>query len=76
MLVVGTSARVYPAAGYIDKARRRGARIVTIDPKAEEDSEITELTPGDFAFARDAAQALPELLAPLIGVKQEDGTFA
>lgn len=76
MLVVGTSAQVYPAAGYIDKARRRGARIVTIDPKAEEDGEITQLEQGDFAFARDAAKALPELLYPLIGVKQADGKFA
>lgn len=75
MLVVGTSAQVYPAAGYIEKARRRGARIVTIDPKAEEDSEITERRKGDFAFARDAAEALPELLSPVIGFKQEDGKF-
>lgn len=75
MLVVGTSAQVYPAAGYINKARRRGARIVTIDPKAEEDGDITEIQKGDFSFAMDAAKALPELLRPLIGVRQDDGSF-
>lgn len=75
LLVVGTSAQVYPAAGYIDKARRRGARVVVVDPKAEDDEEIYKIKQGDFAFARDAAKALPALLEPLIGKLQEDGSF-
>ena len=32
LLVVGTSAAVYPAATLIDDARRAGARIVSVDP--------------------------------------------
>lgn len=31
MLVVGTSAMVHPAAGLIDLARSRGARIITVN---------------------------------------------
>lgn len=75
ILVVGTSAQVYPAASYIDKARRRGARVVIVDPRAEEEDELYKVKPGDFAFARDAAEALPVLLEPLIGKLQADGSF-
>lgn len=75
MLVVGTSAQVYPAAGYIDKARQRGARIVTVDPTAEDEENEFRIKPGDFAFGRDAAKALPEMLEPVIGKLQPDGSF-
>jgi len=75
ILVVGTSAQVYPAAGFIAKARRRGARVVVVDPKAREHNETYGLQEGDFAFAGDAATLLPELLAPLIGNMKGDGTF-
>lgn len=75
LLVVGTSAQVYPAAGYIDKARHRGARIVTVDPTAEDPENQFKIKPGDFAFGRDAAQALPEMLEPIIGKLRPDGTF-
>jgi NAD-dependent SIR2 family protein deacetylase len=67
MIVVGTSAVVTPAAGYIEKARRRGARIVNVNIDAETDAELSRLTPQDFAFGEDAATCLPKLLAPIIG---------
>lgn len=75
LLVVGTSAQVWPAAGYISKARNAGARIVTIDPKCEDEEELYKIKPGDFAFARDAAKTLPILLEPMIGKLQADGSF-
>jgi NAD-dependent SIR2 family protein deacetylase len=31
MLVVGTSALVYPATAYIQAARRKGARVAVVD---------------------------------------------
>jgi NAD-dependent SIR2 family protein deacetylase len=75
ILVVGTSAQVWPAAGYIEKARRRGARVVVVDMNAEDPEETYKLKAGDFAFARDAAKALPVLLEPLIGKLQGDGSL-
>lgn len=67
MIVVGTSAVVAPASGYIEKARRRGAVVVNVNPTADSPEELEKLGPGDFAFAEDAAVCLPKLLAPLIG---------
>lgn len=75
MLVIGTSAQVYPAAGYIEKARKRGARIVVVDPTAEDDENLFNLKPDDFAFGSDAAKTLPEMFEPIIGKLQSDGTF-
>ncbi|KAG6057326.1 hypothetical protein E4U32_005248 [Claviceps aff. humidiphila group G2b] len=75
MLVVGTSAQVYPAAGYIAKARLHGARIVTINPEAEDEAEMHKVRPGDFAFGADAATCLPKLLEPIIGKMKDDGDF-
>lgn len=67
MMVIGTSAVVRPAANYIEKARRRGAVIVTVNPEAENDSELENISRGDFAFAEDASTCLPKLLEPIIG---------
>jgi NAD+-dependent protein deacetylase sirtuin 5 len=75
MFVIGTSAQVWPAAGYIAKARGAGARIVTVDPTAEDPAQLQKLRQGDFAFGRDAAKTVPILLEPVIGKLQEDGTF-
>ncbi|CAI6081564.1 hypothetical protein V2G26_011495 [Clonostachys chloroleuca] len=75
MFVIGTSAVVSPAAGYIDKARRNGARIVVIDPRAEDLDEMDKLRTGDFAFGQDAARILPVLLEPIIGTRQPDGSY-
>lgn len=75
MFVIGTSAQVYPAAGYIDKARKRGARIVTINPEAEDEAEMFKVKPGDFAFGKDAAEYLPILLEPVVGKPNEHGEF-
>ena len=67
MLVVGTSAQVYPAAGYISRAKLHGARVVTINPEAEDEAELYKIQPGDFAFGHDAAEYLPKLLEPVTG---------
>ncbi|KAK1244675.1 hypothetical protein MKX07_003474 [Trichoderma sp. CBMAI-0711] len=75
MFVIGTSAGVYPAAGYIDKARKLGARIVIINLEAEDEAEMFKVKPGDFAFGKDAAEILPLLLEPIIGKPNEEGEF-
>ena len=56
-LSVGTSASVWPAAGFADDARARGARIVEINP------EVTALSDRcDFQVPSGSGAALPELL--------------
>ncbi|CAK7565271.1 MAG: hypothetical protein SEPTF4163_003184 [Sporothrix epigloea] len=67
MLVIGTSAEVYPAAGYIEKARRAGAVIARLNLDAESQQGRRALRSRDFAFEGSAADLLPVLLEPLIG---------
>jgi NAD-dependent deacetylase sirtuin 5 len=66
IMVIGTSAKVYPAAGYVDHARTKGARvaIVNMDPN---DVPAGGLHDGDWFFQGDAAQIVPELLKSVIG---------
>jgi NAD-dependent deacetylase len=55
-LTVGTSAVVYPAAGFVHEARRRGAFTVEINPEATASSTVV-----DVAVHQPAETALPEL---------------
>ena len=66
-LVIGTTATVYPAAGYVEEARQAGARIVVINMDSEELGAASGLRNGDFLFEGDASKILPELLKPIIG---------
>ena len=70
IMVVGTSAKVYPAAGYVDLARARGARvaIINMDPN---DVTAGGLRDKDWFFQGDAAQILPEILKSVIGELKE-----
>ncbi|KAJ7742171.1 putative SIR2 family histone deacetylase [Mycena maculata] len=72
MLVVGTSALVYPAAGYIHTARARGARIAVFNmEEPTEEGPSSRLRDGDWFFKGDAAILLPKLLKGIIGVVAE-----
>lgn len=66
ILVIGTSAKVYPAAGYVEDARANGAAVAVInmDPR---DVPAGGWERGDWMFAGDAAKLVPELLKPVIG---------
>lgn len=64
MLVIGTSATVYPAAGYMQHARHKGARVAVINP---DPSSGGGLAKRDWFFQEDAATILPQLLHPVIG---------
>lgn len=68
MLVIGTSARVHPAAGYVERARAKGARVavVNIDP-ADASGGLNSLRGVDWFFQGDAASVVPEMLKPVIG---------
>ena len=57
---IGTSSVVYPAAGLVHAAKRRGAFTVEINPQATDAASIV-----DVAIARPAEALLPELDALL-----------
>lgn len=66
MLVIGTSARVFPAAEYIHKAREKSS--LTAHFNFERDDELIQ--PGDWFVPGDVAISLPNLLReayPLAG---------
>jgi len=57
LLVIGTSATVYPAAGLIALARQHGSRVIVIDINAGAASDAA-----DVYLDRSAADVLPSLL--------------
>lgn len=66
MLVIGTSSKVYPAAGYSMAARARGARVAVINlDRADEASG--GMMAGDWFFQGDAAVVVPEILKSVVG---------
>ena len=75
VLVIGTSAVVWPAAGYVETARGPHTSVVTINLEAELPENLAKMNKSDFAFAGDAAELLPRLLEPVIGKMKDDGTF-
>ena len=70
ILVIGTTAQVWPAAGYVDAAIEKGARVamVNIDRGGlvPEGGELG-LTHKDWFLTADAAEVLPEMLKPIVG---------
>ena len=66
LLVIGTSAQVYPAAGYIDTARAKGARVAVINMD-KGDTGRGGLEKGDWFFEGDAGVLVPDLLKSEIG---------
>ncbi|KAL8715715.1 MAG: hypothetical protein Q9220_000382 [cf. Caloplaca sp. 1 TL-2023] len=70
MLVVGTSATVWPAVFYIHSARLSGARVAvfnTEEPDVEVDDPSLRLTEKDWFFKGDAAATLPDLFKEVVG---------
>lgn len=68
ILVIGTSACVYPAAGYIDEARAKGARVAVINTdKADTPGGRNGLRDRDWFFQGDAGSVVPEILESVIG---------
>ncbi|TKA79417.1 hypothetical protein B0A55_03509 [Friedmanniomyces simplex] len=66
IMVIGTSAKVYPAAGYIEDARAKGARVCVVNMD-ENDRPAGGWKKGDWFFKGDAATLVPRLLEPVIG---------
>ncbi|QIX01899.1 hypothetical protein AMS68_007416 [Peltaster fructicola] len=66
IMVIGTSAQVYPAAGYVLKARRKGTRVAVINMD-DQDIPAGGGREGDWMFKGDASKIIPELLMPVVG---------
>ncbi|KAJ5352151.1 hypothetical protein N7452_001125 [Penicillium brevicompactum] len=64
-LVIGTSSKVYPAAGYVDEARKQGARVAVcnMDPN----DVPSRSHKADWFFTGDAGAIVPEILKSVIG---------
>jgi NAD-dependent deacetylase len=60
-ITAGTSAVVYPAAGFIEQARRQGAFTVEINPEATPATNVV-----DLAIREPAEGVLPALSAALV----------
>jgi NAD-dependent deacetylase len=56
MLVIGTSAVVYPAAGLVDLVKAVGAKVIEINPA---ETPVSSLV--DLSWRAPAAEALPQL---------------
>ena len=68
MLVIGTSASVWPAAGYVDKARAAGARVAVINMDRDDTpGGRYGLTRRDWFFQGDASVIVPAMLKGEIG---------
>lgn len=61
MLVIGTSALVWPAAGYIEQARKAGARVAFFNME-EKSAGVARPGPDDWMFLGDAAKLVPQAL--------------
>lgn len=66
IMVIGTSAKVYPAAGYVDRARAKGARVAVINADRG-DAPASGLTDDDWFFQGDAAEIVPNILKGVVG---------
>lgn len=66
ILVIGTSARVYPAAGYVDRARAKGARVAVVNMDRG-DTPASGVSDQDWFFKGDAAEIVPQLLKNVVG---------
>ncbi len=58
MLVIGTAAEVYPAAGLIGLAKRAGAKIIVINPNPSQASALA-----DIELVGKAGALMPDLMA-------------
>lgn len=70
MLVIGTSAIVWPAAGYIGRARKAGARVAFFNME-EQSAGASKLEVDDWMFLGDAAELLPKALEGFLNGNRE-----
>ena len=69
MLVIGTSATVWPAANYIHAARLAGAKTAVINmEESDVDYGLNGMKEEDWFFKGDAGSLVPELMKEVVGI--------
>jgi len=58
-LVIGTSSKVWPTAGFCEQARNRGARVVWVNTKLD---DVKNRRKEDWVFLGDASVVVPHIL--------------
>lgn len=66
VLVIGTSGKVWPAMGYVERAKKSGSRVAIFNRVIEDLDQVRD-SKDIWGFQGDAAQLLPKALKPLIG---------
>ncbi|KAI1363404.1 DHS-like NAD/FAD-binding domain-containing protein [Xylaria arbuscula] len=67
VLVVGTAAEVWPAAGFVVQARKQSAALAVVNTDTNNLGTARDLKHGDFVFIGDSAELLPKMLEPVTG---------
>ncbi|KAI1634393.1 Sir2 family protein [Biscogniauxia mediterranea] len=67
--VIGTTAMVWPAAGFVIQARKQGTALAVVNVSADRLGTARDLKHGDFAFISDVAELLPKMLEPIFEKK-------
>lgn len=68
ILVIGTGGQVYPAAGYVELARRKGAKVAVVNMEADDlPGTGSERKQVDWYFQGDASLLVPQMLEDEIG---------
>ena len=58
-IVIGTSSRVWPTAGFCERARARGAKVAWVNTRAD---DLKSRREEDWVFLGDAGVVVPEIL--------------
>ncbi|KAI1498961.1 Sir2 family protein [Biscogniauxia marginata] len=66
VLVIGTEAVVWPAAGFVIQARKQGAALTVVNVSPDRLGTARDLKHGDFAFIGDVLELLPKMLEPIL----------
>lgn len=66
VLVIGTSGKVWPAMGYVERCKQNGGRVAVFNTKID-DPDLASSGTASWAFQGEASYWLPRALEPIIG---------
>ncbi|SCU78530.1 LADA_0A06084g1_1 [Lachancea dasiensis] len=66
VLVIGSSGKVWPAMGYVERAKKTGSKVAIFNTLIDDLDEVRKAK-DIWGFQGDAAKILPKALKPLIG---------
>lgn len=66
VLVIGTSGKVWPAMGYVERCKQNGGRVAVFNTKID-DLDLVTQDNASWTFQGEASYWLPRALEPIIG---------